>query len=81
MTDPGTPATPRRRLCEHMLFKKKFAGNDPEPVRDDPFADELDHYYWCARNMDVVGPDGEIVSHPTCNESRSCWEPERRPSL
>lgn len=65
-------------LCEHMLFKKKFAGDDIAPPAD-PFADDLDHYYWCARTMDVVGPDGEIVGHGICDGTRSCFEAERTP--
>lgn len=71
----------RTILCEHMLFKKKFSREETPGPPENRFADDLDHYYWCACTMDVVGPDGEIVSHPTCHVGRSCFEAERVPIL
>jgi hypothetical protein len=80
-TKPSVAGRTRTANCEHMLFKKRFSREDTPGPPASPFADDLDHYYWCARTMDVVGPDGEIVSHPTCHAGRSCFEAERTPIL
>ena len=63
--------------CAHLLCKGRFSGDDPSIERpDDPFGNQLDHYYWCARTMDVVGPDGEIASDPVCDPARTCFRRE-----
>ncbi|MBI4612936.1 MAG: hypothetical protein HY720_04940 [Planctomycetes bacterium] len=64
--------------CTHLLCKKKFAGEKHRALAPrDPMDDHLDHYYWCARTMDVLGPDKEIASESACDPSRECFEGER----
>ena len=67
MNEPTVPP-----FCAHLESKKVLIAGAP-PLTERDVLDASQHC-WCARTMQVLGPDRELVAPDACRKGRVCFE-------
>ena len=51
--------------CQSIRWKGLYLDLESDPA---------DRVYWCQETQQCLGPDGKVVDHYECNETRPCYK-------